>query len=54
MTTAHPSACSCCSATPFAEISAQSMLPYAHLLWASVWHGVASDAVARSEAFVRA
>lgn len=41
-------------ATPFAEISAQSMLPYAHLLWASVWHGVASDAVARSEAFVRA
>ncbi|PZQ19217.1 MAG: acyl-CoA dehydrogenase [Ancylobacter novellus] len=41
-------------ATPFADISAQSMLPYAHLLWASVWHGVASDAVARSEAFVRA
>ncbi|MET0312974.1 MAG: acyl-CoA dehydrogenase family protein [Hansschlegelia sp.] len=40
--------------TPFAEISAQSMLPYAHLLWASVWYGVASDAVFRSESFVRA
>jgi len=40
--------------TPFAEISAQSMLPYAHLLWAGVWYGVASDAVARAEAFVRA
>lgn len=38
----------------FADISAQSMLPFAHLLWASVWYGVASDAVARSEAFVRA
>ncbi|MDR4307730.1 acyl-CoA/acyl-ACP dehydrogenase [Chelatococcus sambhunathii] len=38
----------------FADISAQSMLPYAHLLWASVWYGIASDAVARSEAFVRA
>lgn len=40
--------------TAFAEISAQSMLPYAHLLWASVWYGIASDAVARAEAFVRA
>ncbi|WP_026363072.1 acyl-CoA dehydrogenase family protein [Methylopila sp. M107] len=41
-------------ATPFAEISAHSMLPYAHLLWGSVWHGVASDAVSRAESFVRA
>lgn len=40
--------------TPFADISAQSMLPYAHLLWAGVWYGIASDAVARAEAFVRA
>ena len=40
-------------ATPFAEIAAQSMLPFAHLLWASVWCGIASDAVSRAESFVR-
>ncbi len=40
-------------ATPFAEIAGQSMLPYAHLLWGSVWYGIASDAVARAESFVR-
>lgn len=39
---------------PFAEISAQSMLPHAHLLWAATWYGIAADAVARAEAFVRA
>jgi acyl-CoA dehydrogenase len=38
----------------FADISAQSMLPHAHLLWAATWYGVAADAVARAEAFVRA
>ncbi|WP_293795397.1 acyl-CoA dehydrogenase family protein [uncultured Bosea sp.] len=39
--------------TPFAEIAAQSMLPHAHLLWASVWYGIAAEAVARAEGFVR-
>lgn len=34
---------------PFAEIAAQSMLPHAHLLWASVWYGIAAEAVARAE-----
>jgi acyl-CoA dehydrogenase len=38
---------------PFAEIAAQSMLPNAHLLWASVWYGIAAEAVARAEGFVR-
>lgn len=38
----------------FAESSAQSMVPYSHILWAAVWLGVASDAVARAAAFVRA
>lgn len=37
----------------FAEIAAQSMLPNAHLLWASVWYGIAAEAVARAEGFVR-
>ena len=39
---------------PYAEISAQTMLPVTHILWASVWLGIATDAVARAGAFVRA
>ena len=40
--------------TPFAEIAAQSMLAHAHLLWAAIWYGIASEAVHRCETFVRA
>ena len=40
--------------TPFAEISDQTMLPLSHTLWASIWTGVASDAVNRASAFFRA
>ena len=39
---------------PFAEIAAQSMLANAHILWSGVWYGIAVDAVARAQAFVRA
>jgi acyl-CoA dehydrogenase len=39
---------------PFAEIAAQSMLADSHLLWSSVWFGIAADAVTRAQAFVRA
>lgn len=39
---------------PFAEIAAQSMLAMAHVLWSSVWYGIAADAVARARACVRA
>lgn len=39
--------------TPFAEIAAQSMLAHAHLLWTGVWYGIAAEAVARAESFVR-
>lgn len=39
---------------PFAEIAAQSMLASSHLLWSGVWYGIAADAVARAQAFVRA
>ncbi|CCM80293.1 acyl-CoA dehydrogenase family protein [Rhizobium mesoamericanum] len=39
--------------TPFAEIAAQSMLASSHLLWSGVWYGIAADAVARAQAFVR-
>jgi acyl-CoA dehydrogenase len=40
--------------TPFAEIADQTMLPVSHTLWAAVWTGIASDAVERAKAFVRA
>ncbi|MET0660484.1 MAG: acyl-CoA dehydrogenase family protein [Steroidobacteraceae bacterium] len=39
---------------PFAEIAAQSMLSTSHLLWSSVWFGIASDALVRAQTFVRA
>ena len=39
---------------PFAEIAAQSMLASSHLLWASVWFGIAADAVTKAQNFVRA
>jgi len=38
----------------FADSSAQSMVPYSHILWAAVWLGIASDAIARAAAYVRA
>lgn len=39
---------------PFAEIAAQSMLATSHLLWSAVWYGIAVNAMARAQAFVRA
>jgi acyl-CoA dehydrogenase len=39
---------------PFAEIASQTMLPVSHALWTSLWLGLASDAVDRARAFVRA
>lgn len=38
----------------FADSSAQSMVPYSHILWSALWHGIAADAVARAASFVRA
>jgi acyl-CoA dehydrogenase len=37
----------------FAESSAQTMVPYSHILWASLWWGIAADAVAKAGQFVR-
>jgi acyl-CoA dehydrogenase len=37
----------------FADSSAQSMVPYSHILWASLWWGIAADAVGRAGEFVR-
>jgi acyl-CoA dehydrogenase len=38
---------------PFADIASRTMMPVSHVLWTSLWLGVASDAVARARAFVR-
>jgi acyl-CoA dehydrogenase len=38
----------------FAEVASQTMLPTSHVLWTSLWLGLASDAVRRARAFVRA
>ena len=38
----------------FAEISARSMLADAHILWSSLWYGIAANAVARAQSYVRA
>lgn len=39
---------------PFAIILSQTMHPVAHILWSSLWLGIATDAVNRAQAFVRA
>jgi acyl-CoA dehydrogenase len=38
----------------FADASAQTMVSYSHILWSAVWLGIASDAVSRAAAWVRA
>ena len=38
---------------PFSEIAAQSMLASSHIYWAATWFGIAADAFARAQAFVR-
>ena len=37
----------------FGDIAARSMVPYSHILWSSLWWGMAADAVGRAAQFVR-
>ena len=37
----------------FADSSAQTMVPYSHILWASLWYGIAADALNKAGQFVR-
>ncbi|HSI53669.1 MAG TPA: acyl-CoA dehydrogenase family protein [Ramlibacter sp.] len=37
----------------FADSSAQTMVPYSHILWSSLWWGIAADAVGKAANFVR-
>jgi acyl-CoA dehydrogenase len=38
----------------FADIAQLTMVPVSHLLWSSVWLGIATDALGRAHGFVRA
>jgi acyl-CoA dehydrogenase len=40
--------------TPYEEISAETMLPVSHILWAGVWLGMARSAVETARRYVRA
>ncbi len=39
---------------PYEVIHSQTMVPFAHLLWGSVWTGIAASATGRAQAFMRA
>jgi acyl-CoA dehydrogenase len=39
---------------PYADVSARTMHPISHIVWSSLWLGLASDAVAKARAYVRA
>jgi acyl-CoA dehydrogenase len=38
---------------PYETIHAQTMVPFAHLTWGSVWAGIAAAATAKAQAFIR-
>ena len=38
---------------PFADILSQTMHPYSHIVWGSLWSGIATDAVNMARGFVR-
>lgn len=38
---------------PYEKIHVQTMVPVAHLTWASVWTGIAAGAVERAQSFIR-
>ncbi len=40
-------------ATPFSVIASDTMLPVSHLLWSSLWVGIAADALGRTRSFLR-
>jgi acyl-CoA dehydrogenase len=39
--------------TPFADVASETQVPFSHILWANVWLGIATGAVARARVFVR-
>ncbi|MCW8876236.1 MAG: acyl-CoA/acyl-ACP dehydrogenase [Kangiellaceae bacterium] len=41
------------SPTPFSQVLSQTMHPYSHIVWASLWSGIASSAVSKARQFVK-
>jgi acyl-CoA dehydrogenase len=39
---------------PYSDISSQTMLPVSHIVWTSLWLGIATSAVSRARAYIRA
>jgi acyl-CoA dehydrogenase len=39
--------------TPFADVATETQVPFSHILWSSVWLGIATAAVTRARAYVR-
>jgi acyl-CoA dehydrogenase len=39
--------------TPYSELSARTMLPVTHILWASLWSGIADAAMTKARGYVR-
>ncbi len=39
--------------TPFADVASETQVPFSHVLWSSLWLGIAVGAVRRARAFVR-
>ncbi|MBC7792101.1 MAG: acyl-CoA/acyl-ACP dehydrogenase [Clostridia bacterium] len=39
--------------TPFATIASHTMVPFSHIVWSSLWTGIATAAVTRAQTFVR-
>ena len=40
-------------ATPFADVATETQVPFSHILWSSVWLGIATAAVTRARSYVR-
>lgn len=40
--------------TPYSELSARTMLPVTHILWSSLWAGIADGALDKARTYVRA
>jgi acyl-CoA dehydrogenase len=38
---------------PYAQVHSRTMVPFAHLLWGSVWTGIAAAALTRTQAYIR-
>ncbi len=38
---------------PYGDISAETMVPFSHIMWAALWWGIANDAASKAATYVR-